>query len=169
MSPGSGNDLRRQSDGTGWLRARPADVVRDEVAAVRDRNAPAELLAVAVWGVACTATHFLSMHFHLYSQIHWWDTTVHAASGFGVAGVVFVLRPRLFRHPLALLVAIPAVVLAVGTWFEVYERLFTTFWVTWPTEFYLRDTGVDIVADTAGAAAFGAVRYATYRRGRRDG
>jgi hypothetical protein len=45
-------------------------------------------------------------------------------------------------------------VLAIGTWFEVYERLFTDFWVNWTRAFYLEDTGIDLVADTAGAVVF---------------
>jgi hypothetical protein len=161
MTPGSGGDVPGDAGGRiDRLRTAPVATVRRAVADTHRNNEPIELAAVAVWAVACTVTHFTSMTFGLYAQVHWWDTAVHAASGFGVAAVVFVLRPRLFRHPIALWVAIPAVVAAVGTWFEVYERLFTDFWVPWPTWFYLQDTAVDIVADTAGAVVFGAVRYA---------
>jgi hypothetical protein len=39
----------------------------------------------------------------------------------------------------------------------VYERLFTDFWVDWSRSFYLHDTGIDLVADTAGALVFSAL------------
>ncbi|WP_396612064.1 hypothetical protein ACH9L7_01920 [Haloferax sp. S1W] len=124
----------------------------------RWRERPGEMTLVGLWGTVVTATHFLSMAYFLYSRIWWWDIFVHAASGFGVAAVLFVLRPRLLRSPFALLVVLPMAVAAIGTWFEVYERLFTDFWVNWSLAFYLEDTGIDIVADTAGAVVFGIVR-----------
>ncbi|ELZ82364.1 hypothetical protein C453_14803 [Haloferax elongans ATCC BAA-1513] len=119
---------------------------------------PGEMAAVGVWGAAVTVTHFTSMALFLYSRIWWWDIFVHAASGFGVAAILFVLKPRLLRSPVALFLVLPMAVAAIGTWFEVYERLFTDFWVNWSLAFYLEDTAIDIVADTAGAVVFGIVR-----------
>ncbi|ELZ55285.1 MULTISPECIES: hypothetical protein [Haloferax] len=119
---------------------------------------PREMAAVAVFGSVVTVTHFTSMALFLYTRIWWWDILVHAASGFGVAAILYVLNPRLLHSRLALLVVLPMAVAAIGTWFEVYERLFTGFWVEWPRSVYLEDTAVDIVADTAGAVVFGVVR-----------
>jgi hypothetical protein len=131
----------------------------------RDRQ-PGEVYLTAAFGVTVTALHFTSMTLALYSQIWWWDLLVHGLSGGGVAAALYVLRPRLLASPLALFVALPAVVLATGTWFEVYERLFTDFWVSWSRARYLEDTFVDLVADTVGAWAFGAVAYLRTRAGR---
>lgn len=119
---------------------------------------PREMSVVVAWGAVVTVTHFTSMALFLYTRIWWWDLFVHAASGFGVAALLYVFKPRLLRSPVALLVVLPMVVAAVGTWFEVYERLFTDFWVHWTTAVYLQDTWADIVADTAGAVVFGVVR-----------
>ncbi|AHZ23659.1 MULTISPECIES: hypothetical protein [Haloferax] len=143
--------------------------VWDEMVLSRWEDRPREMAVVAVWGTLVTATHFTSMALFLYTRIWWWDIFVHAASGFGVAAVLYVLEPRLLRSRLALLVVLPMAVAAIGTWFEVYERLFTDFWVNWSLSFYLEDTGIDIVADTAGAVVFGIVRplwdrVATLRR-----
>jgi hypothetical protein len=115
---------------------------------------PTEVYAVGGFGVAVTGLHFASMGLFLYSKIWWWDVLVHALSGLGVAAVLYVYRPRLARGPFAVFVVLPLLVLAIGTWFEVYERLFTDFWVHWSRAFYLEDTGVDLVADTAGAVVF---------------
>jgi hypothetical protein len=43
-------------------------------------------------------------------------------------------------------------VAAVGAGFEVYEFVFKDFWYRWSFRFYLVDTAVDIVVNTAGAA-----------------
>ncbi|KAB1187936.1 MULTISPECIES: hypothetical protein [Haloferax] len=130
----------------------------DQMVVPRWEERPREMAVVATWGGAVTITHFVSMALFLYTKIWWWDIFVHAASGFGVAALLYVFKPRLFRSPVALLVVLPVAVAAIGTWFEVYERLFTDFWVEWTTAYYLEDTGVDIVADTAGAVVFGLVR-----------
>ena len=62
---------------------------------------------------------------------------------------------------------LPVCVLCIGTWFEVYERLFRDFWWGWSLSFYLQDTGIDLVLDTAGAVAFGLV-LRLYGRIRRE-
>ncbi|WP_394342369.1 hypothetical protein [Salinigranum rubrum] len=115
---------------------------------------PTEVYAVGGFGVAVTGLHFASMGLFLYSKIWWWDVMVHALSGLGVAAVLYVYRPQLARGAFAVFVVLPLLVLAIGTWFEVYERLFTDFWVNWARGFYLEDTGIDLVADTAGAVVF---------------
>jgi hypothetical protein len=136
----------------------------------RRRSVPAwEVYAVGGFGVAVTGLHFASMGLFLYSKIWWWDLLVHALSGLGVAGVLYVSWPRLTRGPFALFVVLPACVLCIGTWFEVYERLFTDFWVPWSRSFYLEDTGVDIVADTVGAVGFSLLVWVRERLGAADG
>ncbi|WP_411964037.1 hypothetical protein [Haloferax sp. YSMS24] len=130
----------------------------DQMVVPRWQERPREMSVVVVWGGVVTFTHFASMFFFLYTKIWWWDLFVHAASGFGVAALLYVFNPRLLRSPVALLVVLPMAVAAIGTWFEVYERLFTDFWVDWTTAYYLEDTWADIVADTAGAVVFGVVR-----------
>ena len=130
----------------------------DQMVVPRWRERPREMSVVLAWGGVVTFTHFTSMFFFLYTKIWWWDLFVHAASGFGVAALLYVFKPRLLRSPVALLVVLPMVVAAIGTWFEVYERLFTDFWVDWTTAYYLEDTWADIVADTFGAVVFGVVR-----------
>ncbi|WP_394350164.1 hypothetical protein [Salinigranum salinum] len=131
---------------------------------------PGAVYAVGGFGVAVTGLHFASMGLFLYSKIWWWDVMVHALSGLGVAAVLYVYRPRLARGPFAVFVVLPLLVLAIGTWFEVYERLFTDFWVNWSRSFYLHDTGIDLVADTAGAVVFSALiwgrAWLQRRRGR---
>ena len=124
----------------------------------RRRSLPTrDVYAVGGFGVAVTALHFASMGLLLYSRIWWWDLAVHALSGLGVAAVLYVYRPRLARGLFAVFVVLPLLVLAIGTWFEVYERLFTDFWVNWSPAFYLEDTGADLIADTAGALVFSVV------------
>ena len=115
---------------------------------------PNAVYAVGGFGTVVTALHFASMGLFLYSKIWWWDMLVHALSGGGVAAVLYVYRPRLARGAFAVFVVLPLLVLAIGTWFEVYERLFTDFWVNWSRAFYLEDTAIDLVADTAGAVVF---------------
>jgi hypothetical protein len=128
---------------------------------------PNAVYAVGGFGAVVTALHFASMGLFLYSKIWWWDMLVHALSGGGVAAVLYVYRPRLARGAFAVFVVLPLLVLAIGTWFEVYERLFTDFWVNWSRAFYLEDTAVDLVADTAGALVFSAYLWVrTSLRGR---
>jgi hypothetical protein len=137
---------------------RPRAVIRStrwvEAFSRRRSLPPTAVYAVGGFGVAVTGLHFASMGLFLYSKIWWWDVMVHALSGLGVAAVLSVYRPRLARNTVALFVVLPALVLCIGTWFEVYERLFTDFWVDWSRAFYLRDTWIDLVADTAGAVVF---------------
>ena len=115
---------------------------------------PEAVYAVGGFGATVTGLHFASMGLFLYTRIWWWDVMVHALSGLGVAAVLYVYRPRLLRGPAALFIVLPLLVLAIGTWFEVYERLFTDFWLHWTRAYYLEDTAVDLVADTAGAVVF---------------
>jgi hypothetical protein len=137
----------------------------------RRRARPLEFAAVATFGVGVTALHFGSTALTLYARVWWWDLLTHSLSGLGVAAVVYHLRPLPLLpldRPLALFVAIPAVVLATGAWFEVYERLFTDFWVNWSQAYYMRDTLVDLVMDWLGAVAFGVIVTLWNTRLRRD-
>jgi hypothetical protein len=108
--------------------------------------------AVALlWGLGVCIAHFGGLAFGIYYQIWWWDLLTHLTAGVGVAALVYLAFPTTFRHPLALFVTLPLVVLAIGTWFEVYERVFRRFWVSWPRSYYVADTAVDLMADAAGA------------------
>jgi hypothetical protein len=122
---------------------------------------------VGGFGVAVTGLHFVSIGLFLYSKIWWWDILVHALSGGGVAALLYLYRPRLARGLFAAFVVLPLLVLAIGTWFEVYERLFTDFWTDWSRAFYFEDTAVDLVADTAGAVLFAGVVWLRARLGGR--
>ncbi|WP_318568500.1 hypothetical protein [Salinigranum marinum] len=123
--------------------------------------------AALVWGVAVSTLHFAGLAYGIYTEIWWWDLLTHSTSGFGVAALLYLAWTDGFRSRLGLFVVLPVCVLCVGTWFEVYERLFRNFWWGWSLSFYLQDTGIDLVLDTAGALAFGAV-LRLYGRLRRE-
>jgi hypothetical protein len=110
-----------------------------------------------VWGAAVSALHFAGLAYGIYTEIWWWDLLTHSTSGFGVAALLYLAWTDGFRSRLGLFVLLPACVLCIGTWFEVYERIFRDFWWGWSLSFYLEDTGVDLVLDTAGAVTFGVV------------
>lgn len=110
---------------------------------------------VAVWATAAAIFHFGGRAVDFYGHYPWWDTFAHAFSGFGVAGILYLLGPDAFGSTRRLLVVLPALVLVVGAAFEVYEYVFTPFFYQpWTTEKYLLDTLVDIVANTTGAGLF---------------
>jgi hypothetical protein len=108
---------------------------------------------VAVWSLAVCIAHFGGLAYRTYWQIAWWDVLTHTAAGLGVAAILYLLRPDLYRSPVALFVALPLTVLAIGAGFEVYERVFRTFWHSWSVAYYVEDTVIDLVMDTAGALA----------------
>jgi hypothetical protein len=113
-------------------------------------------LALA-WGAAVSVLHFAGLAYGIYTELWWWDLLTHSTSGFGVAALLYLAWTDGFRSRVGLFVVLPACVLCIGTWFEVYERLFKDFWWGWSLSFYLQDTAVDLVLDTAGAVAFGLV------------
>jgi hypothetical protein len=110
---------------------------------------------VAVWAVLCAALHFGGLAYGVYTRYWWWDLLTHTLSGFGVAGVAYVLRPSAFDSRRLAYLAVPAAVLAVGAGFEVYEYLFKDFYVGWSRSYYATDTALDLALDALGAAAFG--------------
>jgi hypothetical protein len=113
--------------------------------------------AAVLWGVAVSVAHFGGLYYYVYWEIWWWDVLTHSTAGFGVAAFAYLLRPAAFRRPAALFLALPAFVLVVGAGFEVYERLFRTFWWSWSLSYYLEDTLLDLVMDTLGALALAVV------------
>jgi hypothetical protein len=127
--------------------------------------------AVALlWGLGVCIAHFGGLAFGIYYQIWWWDLLTHLTAGAGVAALIYLVAPATFRRPVALFVTLPLVVLAIGTWFEIYERVFRRFWVSWPRSYYVEDTVVDLVADVVGAFATAVVVVVvrSVRRLRRD-
>jgi hypothetical protein len=115
--------------------------------------------AIALWSVLVTGLHFGGVIYNVYTVIPWWDLLTHAMGGLGVAALLaFTFRGQTLRAPLWV---VPAV-LAIGAGFEVYEFLFKRFWHHWSLAFYVVDTVVDLVVNTAGAAVF-AVATAAYR------
>jgi hypothetical protein len=121
-----------------------------------------------LWGIAVSALHFAGLAYGIYTELWWWDLLTHGTSGFGVAAVLYLVWTDGFRSRLGLFVLLPVCVLCIGTWFEVYERLFRDFWIGWSNAFYLEDTAIDLVVDTVGAVAFGLVLrlYGRVRRRR---
>jgi hypothetical protein len=123
--------------------------------------------AALTWGVVVSALHFAGLAYGIYTELWWWDLLTHFTSGFGVAALLYLAWTEGFRSRVGLFVVLPVCVLCIGTWFEVYERLFKDFWYGWSNAFYLEDTAIDLVVDTLGAVAFGVV-LRTYSRVRRS-
>lgn len=108
---------------------------------------------VGLWAVFVSALHFGGLEYGIYTKIWWWDLLTHSLSGFGVAGVLFVVFPRVFdgaRAP----VVVAGIILAIGAGFEVYEYLFKDFWYGWSAAYYAEDTATDLVVDVVGALGF---------------
>lgn len=119
---------------------------------------------VGVWAVFVSVLHFGGLAYNIYTKIWWWDLLTHSLSGFGVAGVLFLVFPKTFvRHRAPVVVA--GIVLAIGSGFEVYEYLFKDFWYGWSTAYYIEDTIVDLVVDAVGALGFVALVNVLTRRG----
>lgn len=146
----------------------------DPVSAVEERNVRYRRNRRGAWGVALvwaaavSTLHFAGLVYGIYTEVWWWDLLTHSTSGFGVAALLYLAWTDGFRSRLGLFVVLPVFVLCIGTWFEVYERLFRTFWWGWSRSFYAQDTAIDLVLDTAGAVAFGVVLrlYGRRRPGR---
>lgn len=121
-------------------------------------------VGVALYAAVVSALHFGGLAYDIYTRIWWWDLMTHTASGFGVAAVGYLFVPRAFRRKRVAFLVVPALVLAVGAGFEVYERFFRSFWVSWSFAFYVEDTVVDLVCDVVGALVFAAVIRAVRAR-----
>ncbi|KAB1189235.1 MULTISPECIES: hypothetical protein [Haloferax] len=120
---------------------------------------------VGVWAVFVSVLHFGGLAYGIYTKIWWWDLLTHSLSGFGVAGVLFLVFPQTFNGSRAPVV-VAGVILAIGAGFEVYEYLFKDFWYGWSAAYYFEDTVTDLVVDVLGALAFvvlvdGVVRFTT--------
>jgi hypothetical protein len=123
------------------------------------RNRRGAWAATLVWGAAVSVLHFAGLTYGIYTEIWWWDLLTHSTSGFGVAALLYLAWTDGFRSRFGLFVLLPICVLCIGTWFEVYERLFKDFWWGWSLSFYVEDPAIDLVLDTAGALAFACVQW----------
>jgi len=113
-------------------------------------------VALAVWSVLVSVLHFGGVRYGIYTRLPWWDLLTHAMGGVGVAGVLaMTFRASTLRAPTWLATG----VFAVGAGFEVYEFVFKTFWYRWSLWFYVTDTAVDLVVNTAGAVAVAVAVY----------
>ena len=134
-----------------------------------DRNRRGAWGLTLTCGAAVSTLHFAGLAYDIYTELWWWDVLTHTTSGFGVAAILYLLsaelRLGLFRNRFGLFVLLPVCVLAIGAWFEVYERVFKDFWFRWSLAYYWDDTFKDLVADTLGAVAFGVV-FRAYKRSR---
>jgi hypothetical protein len=144
----------------------PAAVDRVDVRYRRHRRGA--WAAAVVWGAGVSVLHFAGLAYGIYTELWWWDLLTHSTSGFGVAALLYLAWTDGFRSRVGLFVVLPACVLCIGTWFEVYERLFRDFWHGWSTAFYVADTVTDLVVDTLGAVAFGVALRLYGRRRRRE-
>ncbi|AHZ23658.1 MULTISPECIES: hypothetical protein [Haloferax] len=118
---------------------------------------------VGVWAVFVSALHFGGLAYDIYTKLWWWDLLTHTLSGFGVAGVLFLVFPRLFEDTRAPVV-VGTLILAIGAGFEVYEYLFKDFWYGWSMAYYVEDTLVDLVVDVLGGLVFVAFVNSLTRR-----
>lgn len=108
-------------------------------------------VVIGLWSVSVSGLHFGGLYYDIYTTVSWWDLLTHSLSGFGVAAILgLTFRSSGSTTPYWV---IPAV-LAIGSGFEVYEFLFKRFWYTWSFQFYLLDTVVDLIINTAGATIF---------------
>jgi hypothetical protein len=111
--------------------------------------------AFTIYAVVICVLHFeYGLNARWYWEVWWWDLLTHAASGFGVAAIAPLIglwRGRPVRERVLLTAG---ALLVVGAGFEVYERLFRTFWYEWTFATYAEDTAVDIFVDVLGGVAF---------------
>jgi hypothetical protein len=124
---------------------------------------------VGAWALLCSALHFGGLAYDIYTRYWWWDLLTHSLSGFGVAGVAYVLRPAAFDARRVAYLGVPLAVFLVGAGFEVYEYLFKDFYANWSTAYYAWDTAVDLVLDASGAAVFALLARPLVRPGDGDG
>ncbi|WP_435073734.1 hypothetical protein [Halorubrum sp. HHNYT27] len=111
-------------------------------------------IAIAMLSIAVTVFHFLGLAWQIYTRYWFWDVMTHTLSGFGVAGIIYLLRPAAFGNTRRLFLFLPALVFTIGAVFEVYEYLFREFYIHWSFERYLSDTLEDLAYDTLGAVLF---------------
>jgi hypothetical protein len=110
----------------------------------------------AAYAAAVTGLHVWGLQARIYWIVPWYDLLTHFLSGIGVAalGGLLGFRPLVAGPPSRRLAAAAATLLLVGAGFEVYERLFRTFWRSWSTATYVEDTTVDVAVDAAGGATY---------------
>jgi hypothetical protein len=108
---------------------------------------------VGVLAMFVSVLHFGGLAYRVYITFWWWDLLTHSLSGFGVAGVLFIVFPRAFDGSRAPLV-VAGIIFAIGAGFELYEFLFKDFWYGWSTAYYAEDTLTDLVVDVLGGLGF---------------
>jgi hypothetical protein len=112
-------------------------------------------IVVAIWSIVVTVLHFSSLGIGLYSRYWWWDLFTHGSSGFGVAAILYLLRPETFGTRRQVVLGLTGLVLVIGAAFEVYEYVFRSyFFQPWTPGKYLHDTVLDMVVNTAGGFLF---------------
>lgn len=116
-------------------------------------------IAIALLSVTVTVLHFLGLEWGIYTRYWFWDVMTHTLSGFGVAGIIYLLRPAAFGNTRRLFLFLPALVFTIGAVFEVYEYVFREFYIRWSFERYLSDTLEDLAYDTLGALLFACFPY----------
>ena len=116
-------------------------------------------IAIALLSVTVTVFHFLGLAWRIYTHYWFWDVMTHTLSGFGVAGIIYLLRPSAFDNTRRLFLLVPALVFTIGAVFEVYEYVYREFYIRWSFEQYLSDTLEDLAYDTLGAVLFSCFPY----------
>jgi hypothetical protein len=109
---------------------------------------------VSYASVVCVLHFEYGLEARFYWTVWWWDLLTHAASGFGVAALVPLVGLWRDRSLGDRLLLTAGALVAVGAGFEVYERLFRTFWHEWTLATYVEDTVVDVVVDAVGGVGF---------------
>ncbi|MUW14295.1 hypothetical protein GJ633_06185 [Halorubrum sp. CBA1125] len=116
-------------------------------------------IAVVLLSITVTVFHFFGLAWRIYTRYWFWDVITHSLSGFGVAAIIYLLRPATFGTARRLFLFLPVLVFTIGAVFEVYEYVFREFYYRWSVERYLRDTLEDLVYDTIGAVIFAYFPY----------
>lgn len=116
-------------------------------------------IAVVLLSITVTVFHFFGLAWRIYTRYWFWDVMTHSLSGFGVAAILYLLRPAAFGTGRRLFLFLPVLVFTIGAVFEVYEYVFREFYYRWSIERYLRDTVEDLINDTIGAVLFACFPY----------
>lgn len=142
IAPGYPGDLHR------W----PVQFLERGIGGLRRGGRTAAFWAgIGIYSAAITALHFWGISSGTYTTLQWYDSFTHAASGAGVAVLLYLTFHRPTSGDRPTLWIVPAV-LAFGAGFEVYEFVFKDFWYEWPLQYYLVDTVADLFFGVVGGA-----------------
>lgn len=125
----------------------------------RGGRSMASWAGIGLYSAVITALHFWGIASNTYTTLQWYDAFTHAASGVGVAVLLYLTFHRPTESDRSTAWIVPAV-LAFGAGFEVYEFVFKDFWYTWPLQYYLVDTVADLLFGVVGAVAVVAILVA---------